>query len=58
MNYVNDDTNYNKLKQLYYVRTYWGAVPWFRQLVAASHRGGPGSIPGHSMWDLWWTKWH
>jgi hypothetical protein len=18
----------------------------------------PGSIPGHSMWDLWWTKWH
>jgi hypothetical protein len=24
----------------------------------ASHRGGPGSIPGQSMWDLWWTKWH
>jgi hypothetical protein len=24
----------------------------------ASHRGGPGSIPGRSMWDLWWTKWH
>jgi hypothetical protein len=23
-----------------------------------SHRGGPGSIPGQSMWDLWWTKWH
>jgi hypothetical protein len=20
--------------------------------------GGPGSIPGQSMWDLWWTKWH
>jgi hypothetical protein len=19
---------------------------------------GPGSIPGQSMWDLWWTKWH
>jgi hypothetical protein len=17
-----------------------------------------GSIPGQSMWDLWWTKWH
>ena len=24
----------------------------------ASRRGGPGSIPGRSMWDLWWTKWH
>jgi hypothetical protein len=24
----------------------------------ASHHGGPGSHPGHSMWDLWWTKWH
>jgi hypothetical protein len=22
------------------------------------HRGGPGWIPGQSMWDLWWTKWH
>jgi hypothetical protein len=19
--------------------------------------GGPGSIPGQSAWDLWWTKW-
>jgi hypothetical protein len=34
------------------------AVPWLRRLVAASHRGGPGSIPGQSIWDLWWTKWH
>ena len=24
----------------------------------ASHRGGPGSITGQSVWDLWWTKWH
>jgi hypothetical protein len=23
-----------------------------------SHRGGPGSRPGQSMWNLWWTKWH
>jgi hypothetical protein len=22
-----------------------------------SHRGGPGSSPGHVMWDLWWKKW-
>ena len=22
------------------------------------NRGGPGSIPGQSMWDFWWTKWH
>jgi hypothetical protein len=29
------------------------AVPWLRLLVA-----GPGSIPGQSMWDLWWRKWH
>jgi hypothetical protein len=20
--------------------------------------GGLGPIPGQSMWDLWWTKWH
>jgi hypothetical protein len=20
--------------------------------------GGPGSIPGQSMWDFWWTEWH
>lgn len=24
----------------------------------ASHRVGPGSIPGQSMGYLWWTKWH
>jgi hypothetical protein len=24
----------------------------------ACHRGGPSLIPGHSMWDLWWRKWH
>jgi hypothetical protein len=24
----------------------------------ASHCGGPGSIPVHYIWDLWWTKWH
>jgi hypothetical protein len=23
-----------------------------------SHCRGPGSIPGQSMWDLLWTKWH
>jgi hypothetical protein len=28
------------------------------QHFAFSHRGGPGSIPGQSMWDLWWTKRH
>jgi hypothetical protein len=28
------------------------------QSIPASHRGGPGSIPGQSMWDLWWTKWN
>jgi hypothetical protein len=22
-----------------------------------SHRGGLGSIPGQSIWDLWFTKW-
>jgi hypothetical protein len=22
-----------------------------------SHRGRPGSVPGQSMWDLWWKKW-
>jgi hypothetical protein len=27
-------------------------------LSSAPHRGGPGSRPGQSMWDLWCTKWH
>jgi hypothetical protein len=27
-------------------------------VVAASYGGSPGSHPGHSMWDLWWTEWH
>jgi hypothetical protein len=27
-------------------------------MAQASHNGGPGSIPGHYMRDLWWTKWH
>jgi hypothetical protein len=22
------------------------------------YHGGPVSIPGRSMWDLWWTKWY
>jgi hypothetical protein len=26
-------------------------------LSPASNRGGPSSIPGQIMWDLWWTKW-
>jgi hypothetical protein len=25
---------------------------------AVTAEGGPRSIPGRSMWDLWWTKWH
>jgi hypothetical protein len=24
----------------------------------AFHNQGPDSVPGHSMWDFWWTKWH
>ena len=24
----------------------------------AWHRWGTGSIPGQSLWNLWWTKWH
>jgi len=26
--------------------------------LPARHREGPGSSPGQSVWDLWWTKWH
>lgn len=22
-----------------------------------SYHGGPGSFPGQSMWDFWWTEW-
>jgi len=31
------------------------AVPWIRQQLPAFHHGGSGSVPGQSMWDLWWT---
>ena len=27
-----------------------------KAVIRQSHRGGPGSIPGHSMWDLWSKK--
>jgi hypothetical protein len=27
-------------------------------LVHGFRCGGPTSIPGQSMWDMWWTKWH
>lgn len=27
-------------------------------MVTGSHCGGPGSIPGQSMWHLRWTRWH
>jgi len=26
--------------------------------LQASHHGGPGSIPGHSMENFCWIKWH
>ena len=32
------------------------AVPWLKRLVAGLPPRRPGSIPGPSMWDLWWTK--
>jgi hypothetical protein len=28
------------------------------QASPASDIGGPSSSSVHSMWDLWWTKWH
>jgi hypothetical protein len=33
------------------------AVPLLRRLVGDLPSQRPGSIPGHSLWDLWWTKW-
>ena len=27
------------------------------RIIVNPVNGGPGSIPGQSMWDLWWTKW-
>jgi len=34
------------------------AVPWLRMLVAGLSPRESGSVPGQSMWDLWWTKRH
>jgi hypothetical protein len=31
-----------------------GSVDYF----PASHRRGLRSIPGQSMWDMWWKEWH
>jgi hypothetical protein len=33
------------------------AIPWLWQLVLPSYHIDPGSIPGQSVLDLWWTKW-
>ena len=27
-------------------------------LSRVCHRGGSGSIPDPSVWDMWWTEWH
>jgi hypothetical protein len=32
-------------------------VPRLRSLVECLSPGGQRPRPGHSMWDLWWTKW-
>jgi len=32
-------------------------VPWFRLLVNDCHHGGPGSIAGWSLCELWCKKW-
>jgi hypothetical protein len=34
------------------------AMPMLKRLVAGSYRRGPDSIPGQSMWDLSYAKWH
>jgi hypothetical protein len=33
-------------------------VQWLRRLSQASHRGGPGSFPGLSLWDSCCKKWY
>jgi hypothetical protein len=33
-------------------------MSWFRRLIASLSLMRPISIPGHSVWDLWWRKWH
>jgi len=33
-------------------------VCWQPLTMAASHHGSLGSIPGQSICDVWWTKWH
>jgi hypothetical protein len=35
--------------------------PTFQRCLLTPSSGrssGPGSRPDHTMWDLWWTKWH
>jgi len=34
------------------------AVPWLRWLLTGLSPQRLGSIPGQSMWDFLWTKWH
>jgi hypothetical protein len=37
---------------------HFGDVFINQRMLPSSHGGGPGSRPGQSMSDLWWTKWH
>jgi hypothetical protein len=37
---------------------HFGDVFINRRMLPSSHGGGPGSRPGKSMRDLWWTKSH
>jgi len=29
-----------------------------RRLLAVLPNRGPGMMPGQTVWDVWWTKWH
>jgi len=37
---------------------YHGRLHAGRRGLIGSHRRDAISIPGQSMWDLWWTEWH
>ena len=43
------------VKEMCFFFKYWARV-MAQTMARASHREGPGLLPGHYMQDIWWTK--
>jgi len=49
---------FRKSRTVGYRRTFNWSLQAQEVILRVCHSGGPCSITGLSVWDMWWTKWH